>query len=122
MEPAPWERDDALTHHRRKKDEKCAAMEPAPWERDDLDAAVPAAHRGGAAMEPAPWERDDGSLKTSRMTCVFVAACERCLAGFRIASTDGVFKVRNRWLTSTRALPRNWVTTTALAGSDDDRA
>src|SRR6266702_2856549 len=75
-----------------------------------------------AAMEPAPWERDDGSLKRSRMTCVFVAPCERRLPGFRIASTDGVVKVRNRWLTSTRALPRSWVTTTALAGSDDDRA
>src|SRR6266567_2244079 len=73
-----------------------------------------------AAMEPAPWERDDGSLKRSRMTCVFVAPCERRLPGFRIASTDGVVKVRNRWLTSTRALPRCWVTTTALAGSDDD--
>ena len=75
-----------------------------------------------AAMEPAPWERDDGSLKRSRMTCVFVAPCERRLPGFRIASTDGVVKVRNRRLTSTRALPRSWVTTTALAGSDDDRA
>ena len=147
MEPAPEERDDLFTAGASgsrglgrngarsggagrprprvlRRSPLAAAMEPAPEERDDLGELALAARRTrccAAAMEPAPEERDDGSQKTSLLTCMNAIGRERYRADDTVSFHCGVVKMQIRPLTWARALPGGWLSTGALARSDDDR-
>ncbi len=73
-------------------------------------------------MEPLAKERNHGSQESSRLTCKNARSRERRLGAQALLITVQLSRCGIRSLTWVRALPGVWLTTGALAPSDNDRA
>lgn len=99
----------------RARNREPAAMEPAIADRSDHPAAEPSQAVRRAAMEPVVADRSDSSQKLGVLSCEDVAFCERSAEPSHHGHLYGGVKMLKQALTCVRALPGDWVTTTALA-------
>ncbi len=92
-----------------------AAMEPVVADRSDRDRLALLLGEPAAAMEPVVADRSDSSQKLGVLSCEDVAFCERSAEPSHHGHLYGGVKMLKQALTCVRALPGDWVTTTALA-------